>query len=646
MTEMRGAKIILTTAAVLSALSSQACTKVERSRIASKFPSPGQIAMAVGNSPLMQPVVSEPDDFSDVAYYTVRIQDTLMGSAVMAKRQESTTTEYFGEFKIGHRLGYAPLVTSIRLSAWGNGSKVKQVKQFVTVQNMDSIVFESEAAWAESQSGTLELVNGNPSLYLEQFGLTPDKPRSRPVVETAELTQHLPLFSSREGSRTKGVEIFNPLAGGFFSTSEIVSTSGRDGFAESARIPWFSGLTLDLRRDSEESIASLPNRMSQSMLELAWFSAPSTLQDDLRRLHRIAMNGVQFTRSAEKSVRKDFPQLPYLFHRKLFNFNKLCDRVTFEMSLAQSRRLSAEQALTQIGWLVRNTLAEDHRELPRSLVNSPELEILADDSKKWQWTRIISNILEQTQDELSQVLEIEGSQKVNVSVRMRSRQLARGSVVKGVLRSGALMMQHEVQNAGNLSVKPTSLEHLPLNILKPVKVALNQSTQERASIKAAQQTATTPFEFINGQAFAKGEFQTFSPLCEAFRGRIGLDLGQSRNELFSSNVVRGVWDESTRVQLIRQFARRASANSACRNIVLRAPGGLTTAARSELESFRKDILQTEMEFQISVGSNRTLRLVPGTYELVISSLVNGNILGRREIIIPQGHRKLVLNLQL
>ena len=163
---------------------------------------------------------------------------------------------------------------------------------------------------------------------------------------------------------------------------------------------------------------------------------------------------------------------------------------------------------------------------------------------------------------------------------------------------------------------------------------------------APQNIAKLPFEFINGQAFAKGRFPNLSPLCENFNGRVGLDLGHSRNDLFSSSIVRGVWDESTRVQLIRQFARRASANSSCRDIVLRAPGDLTTAAKSELESFRRDILQTEMEFQISVGSNRTVRLVPGSYELVLSSLVNGNILGKREIIIPQGHENLVLNLQL
>lgn len=647
MTDLRIARVFMTTTAVLSAISNQACTEAARSKIAAKFPTPGLIAMAVGNSTQAQPIASKPADFSDVAFYNLKVQDILMGSAVVAKRQESATTEYFGEFKIGHRLGYAPLVTSIRMSGWGSGDKIKQIKQFVTIQNLDSIVFESEAAWTEGPQGSLELVSGDPTLYLGQFGLSPEKPRIRVESEPASTVQLLPLFNPQPNANSRAAQIFNPLAGAFFSSSEMTLSPGQDGFADSIRIPWFSGLTLDFSRDSEKEIEQLPSRMSQSMLELAWFSAPSTIQDDLRQLQRIALNGTQFARSAEKTVRKEFPQLPYLFHRKLFNFNKLCDRVTFEMSLAQSRRLSAEQALTQIGWLVRNTLAEDHRELPRSLVNSPELEILADDSKKWQWARIISNILLQTNDELRQVLEIEESQKVNVSVRMRSRQLARGSVVKGMLRSGALLVQHEVQNAGNLAVKPSSLDHLPLNILQPVKVALNQSARESTALKASsQQTVSAPFEFINGQSFAKGEFQTFSTLCEAFRGRIGLDLGQSRNELFSSNIVRGVWDESTRVQLIRQFARRASANPACRSIVLRAPGGLTTAARSELESFRKDILQTEMEFQISVGSNRTLRLVPGTYELVISSLVNGSILGKREIIIPQGHQSLVLNLQL
>lgn len=647
MTNKRVAQWTMTTSAVLSALLSPACTEAERSRIAAHFPTPSFIAMAVGNEAPMRPVVAEPADFSDIAYYSLSMQGILMGSAVVAKREANGTTEYFSEFKVGHRLGYAPLVTSIRTSAWGSGEKIKQVKQFVNIQNVDSIVFESETAWTETPKGTLALTNGDPTLYLAQFGLSPEKPRVALEANTTDSTQVLPLFNPTNRQDPRRTQIFNPLTGEFFLASELNTTAGRDGFTESARIPWFSGLSLELKRETEDGIENLPSRMSQSMLELAWFSAPSTIQDDLRNLQRVAVNGVQFARNAEKTVRKEFPQLPYLFHRKLFNFNKLCDRVTFEMSLAQSRRLSAEQALTQIGWLVRNTLAEDHRELPRSLVNSPELEILADDSKMWQWARIITNILSQTNDELRQVLEIEESQKVNVSVKMRSRQLARGSVVKGVLRSGALMMQHEVQNAGNLAVKPTSLDHLPINILQPVKVALNQSTEKSTPLKTpSQQTMSAPFEFINGQSFAKGEFQTFSPLCEAFRGRIGLDLGQSRNELFSSNVVRGVWDESTRVQLIRQFARRASANPACRNIVLRAPGGLTTAARSELESFRRDILQTEMEFQISVGSNRTLRLVPGTYELVVSSLVNGNILGRREIIIPQGHQNLVLNLQL
>jgi hypothetical protein len=216
-----------------------------------------------------------------------------------------------------------------------------------------------------------------------------------------------------------------------------------------------------------------------------------------------------------------------------------------------------------------------------------------------------------------------------------------------MLRSGALHMHHQVESAGNQQLSASSLVSMPMSFLKPVKVAMNQSAQATPNLKSTVAQSVLPaFEFINGQAFAKGDFQTLSPVCETYRGRIGLDLGNSSNGLFSSAIVRGVWDESTRVQLIRQFARRASANPACRDIVLRAPGELTVAAKSELESFRKDILQTEMEFQISVGSNRSLRLVPGSYELVISSLVNGSILGKREIIIPQGHQNLVLNLQL
>ncbi|MFZ9519565.1 MAG: hypothetical protein ACO3A4_03730 [Silvanigrellaceae bacterium] len=624
-----------------------ACSNSSGNSVRGAFPAPGLVALAIGNPQPESPVVKAPSGFSNVTYYRVLVQGILLGSAVVGRSSTEPSQDLVLELKIAHRLGYAPLLSNIKMTGHSENGILAKADQSISVQHLDSVVFNSESEWRKDSADILKVTKGNPEEHLLRLGLRPSTGKTKISSTDKNIRFSLPFYAFKKTDNSSDPVILNPLNGLAISTADLSVKYATDGVADELNLPWFGGTSLQFVRDSADMIESLPSQMSQTPLELAWFSNPATIQDDLRTLQSIAIRAVQFSKSSEKLIRKDFPQLPYLFHRKLFNFAKLSDRITFELAMGQSRRLSAEQVLMQIGWVVRNSLAEDHRELPRSLVNSPELEVLADDAKKWQWAKIISNMLSQTSEELSQVLAIEDSQKVNVSVKMGAKSMARGSVVKGMLRSGRLLMRHQVESAGNQPLKPSSHVSLPTVLTQPLKVALNQTSQQSPVLKTtAKQTSIPPFEFVNGQSFAKGDFQTLSPLCESYQGRIGLDLGNSPNDLFSSTIVRGVWDESTRVQLIRQFARRASANPACREIVLRAPGELTTAAQSELESFRRDILQTEMEFQISVGSNRTVRLVPGSYELVISSLVNGSILGKREIIIPQGHENLVLNLQL
>ncbi|MEY4066118.1 MAG: hypothetical protein RIR26_2326 [Pseudomonadota bacterium] len=646
MTDSRTKIAMRASCAIALTVTALACSKKSGISMGSGFPAPGFVAWAIGSPQLPAPLVQTPSGFKENVFYKLSIQGIPVGTAVVSSRSAGPQTEFFSEIKLGHRLGYAPLITGLRMTAKTSEDSIQSAQQFYSVQHQNAFVMEDEVQWTLEQD-VLKQTKGNPFNYLSRIGLKPANSRKPNKAGENSKNIHFAFFEDAKNKGAADIQVLNPLNGKLFSRAETAVKFAGDGFADSLKLPWFDGISLEFTRDTEEAIQKLPSQMSQAMLELEWFSTPESIQDDLRGLQTIAVNGVNFARSSEKIVRKTFPQLPYLFHRKLFNFSKLCDRISYELNIAQSRRTPPEQLLSQIGWLLRNTLSEDHRELPRSLVNSPELEILADDAKKWQWARIISNMLKQTNDELRQVLAIEDSQKVNVAVKMNARHLARGSVVKGMLRSGALNVHHQIESAGTQPLSTTSLVSLPLNFVQPMKVALNQSLQNTPNLKAtAAQSVLPPFEFINGQAFAKGDFQSLSPLCETFRGRVGLDLGNSKNDLFASSVVRGVWDESTRVQLIRQFARQASANSSCRDIVLRAPGDLTTAAKSELESFRRDILQTEMEFQISVGSNRSLRLVPGKYDLVISSLVNGSILGKREIIIPQGHENLVLNLQL
>jgi len=610
------------------------------------FPAPGFVALAVDNPQPELPIVTAPSGFSDLAYYKLVVQGTTLGSAVIARSSAEPSQDIFAELKIAHRLGYAPLLSVIKFSGHTNQSILSSAQQTINVRHNESSVYQDSSEWTKNADAPLSLSKGTPLNFLAKLGLKPYSGKNQSLNSGTNIQYTSPFFDPQKFVGKNNLRVLNPLTGLPLSTAELSAKFANDGFAEEFKLPWFGGISLQFIRESSESFEKLAAQLPQMPIELAWFSDAQSLPEDIRRLQAIALTGTQFSRNSEKTIRKNLPQLPYLFHRKLFNFNKLCERVAAEISAGLSHRLSSEQLLTQIGWVIRNNLAEDHRELPRSLVNSPELEVLADDSKKWQWAKIIANMLFRTHEELSQILDIEDSQKVNVTVRVSSRSLARDSVIKGMLRSGRLVMRQQVESTSTQMLSPSSLLRLPSDFLQPLKVAMNQNSSAAALQTTAKRASPASFEFINGQSFAKGEFPQLSPLCENFQGRVGLDLGTGQNDLFSSSIVRGVWDESTRVQLVRQFSRRASANSACREVVLRTSGELANAAKSELESFRRDVLQTEMEFQISIGANRTVRLVPGTYELVLSSLVNGSILGKREIIIPQGHDNLMLNLQL
>ena len=589
-------------------------------------------AFANSQSANANPLVQKIPDSKMSAFYLVSVQGVPLGTAAAAQNELDAIGPAQFEMRLLHRVGHATLVTSY-------AGKLNTSKDETSYSTSISIAENEKEIGAEkllwNVSGTnLQLKNGNPARLPALLGLALDgRSTNQNMVWNAQSST---LFFKRVSLPPAQAMIFSPFTGETLTDDALGAKYESDGFLKSASVPWYGGIRLDFERVTQANLAIKADRMSRAPSELAWFSTEGKLRDDFRQLGDGAESCLRFAVDAERMVKREFPQLPYLVHRKLFNVRNLCELVSYELKRGNSSA-APFAALDKLMKPVRVMLTEDRRELPRAFVSSPEIDVLNDDTRRWQWAKIISHLIRKTHEEMSEILAIEQSQKANVIMKITIDKLTRGSIAKGTLRLQSSVLTQVVELANDKKMKPQSWTRIPDSLSKTIKLALAPGAN---SEKLSTPSSKVPFELLNGQAFASGEVTSLETICEQYQGRVGLDLGNSEGRIFSSNVVRGVWDQASRLELVREFARRATANPACKSLVVHVPSELYSAAGAELDVFRKDILQTESEFQITNGSSRRIRLAPGTYEMVLSSLVNGNVLGKRLIVIPEGKENL------
>lgn len=571
------------------------------------------------------PLIPEKPDSKMAAYYSVTIQGVALGTVSVGQNKIENPGPNSFEMKLIHRIGFASLVSKIE-GQWDTGTPESRFLQKVSLSTQHDTITEHQAEW-NLLDGTATQTQGSPTT-LAALVSVPIDAKDKKAIVTSDSALTLPFFSPPHGPSHKEIRIFSPFTGEIFSAEGIQAKFDADGFLNSAAIPWYGGLSLEFKRYTRDELLKVVDDYIQNPVELAWFSGASRFQADLKQLTDDAENCQQFAADAENLVKRKLPQVPYLVHRKIYNFRMLCASLGSVLR-SPIGRSTPENALQGLIRSTRLALTEDTREQPRAFVQSPEINVLKDESRRWQWVKIVSHLLRQTHEELSQLLAIEQAQKSNVAIRVTLDKLTHGSVVKGLLRSNNLALKQDVEVAVDGRMKATSWTSLPAALLKPIKHQGHSQSAE--PLKVAD-----TFELLNGQAFARADLTALGLICEHFNGRVGIDLGDAPNTILSSSVSRGVWDQLTRVQLIREFARRSASHPSCRQVTFRVPGHLQLAALAEISAFKKDNLQTESEFQISNGSYKRMRLVPGSYNLVLSSLVTGAVLSRKEIIIPEG----------
>jgi hypothetical protein len=58
-------------------------------------------------------------------------------------------------------------------------------------------------------------------------------------------------------------------------------------------------------------------------------------------------------------------------------------------------------------------------------------------------------------------------------------------------------------------------------------------------------------------------------------------------------------------------------------------------AQQVLDAFRAEVMQTNQELQLTNSRLRNLNLIPGRYEIFVSSMVNGTLLDRFEFDVKR-----------
>jgi hypothetical protein len=574
----------------------------------STFPEESK-SQAMAQTSWMSPLKFISSAISSPKIYSISLSGATMGTAFWDSSQERVTA---WEFRLVHRMGPTSLFSV--LSSKIEGECDLQFK----ITSTDGTGFQWEDGWSSAPTATSGEAP-KPGWYLGEWW---KMFQTRSQLTSKDLPTHKPC-SFPGGTQPKSFALINPFQG--------IPMEG-----EQAQ-PWLSfnasqgsenPLPLLLKGDFGFEISEHPPAQSREKMEKwiaqptdpSFFSTQVSLNTDLDILQHTVEQALIFVEESEKVLKQKITHVPYLVIRKFVNFKRYAGRL--EQVLTQASL--PPQSLVNLGTAVDTVLNEDIRELPRSFSHSAELFLLADPTKAWMFPKILTKVILNAHTELSQILAIEQEQKRPIHLHFQLDKLVSGSIIKGVLVAKRMDHQFDFRVVDSPSKSPALLHQL----LKPIPFA-------KGGAVPATLEKHDPI-MLDGQLFARGNWQALGEHCKKFRGQVGLDLSDAEPALLFEGNVRGIWDTQNRLIVLREFLKKVSIYNNCKKILIKVNESLKFPANAELTSFQQDVFQTQREFQATNGSTLTLRTIPGIYEVVLTSLVNGQLLHRQQIEIEEG----------
>ncbi len=531
-------------------------------------------------------------------FYGLSISGIPVGIAATAIKDEKIgATEL--DMRILMRSGGTPLVMQLQ-------SELFEEKNIKTIKMKSSYAYRKEVfgntEWSWTFDSDKMIAQGKPV----SLGSLLTGTQTAENYQTITRTPNTFFFPFQPKNTSQDKSLFStPFSGDVFSISALNAKFDTEPMPTSFSFPMSDGVRIEFSRKEKSLAKNYIDEIRSNNIDPAWFSSERSLESDIRNLQKSVKEGADFIESTEREIKRKTPGIPYLLHRKLVNYSSLCKRVLDTLATQESHRTSNDHLFGEIAQDFLLIQKEAQRELPSTLAVSPELAIFGKPPLQWQYIRAANHIVRKTHSEVASLLAVDQERKTNLELTISAIKQER----KAVLRA-------------NLRAKKSTL-----------RVSLETVSENNKEASNAKKNPS----LVDGKFFvlATNPEVILESICQKEQGSITVDLADRENFIVRSDLARGIWDESTRNKILAEFLNRVAAVSNCTHISARVPARMEREARSTIEIFRHDVVQTENEFQVSNGKTTRLKTFPGVYELTLTSFVTGKLIGKQEINVEE-----------
>lgn len=403
------------------------------------------------------------------------------------------------------------------------------------------------------------------------------------------------LFYLSRTSSKRDEKIFVPFTNDYRQRNELDLQYDEDGFLKHGVLRVSDTLPLSFERIDREKLGAENKKGVDDLVDFSILQSLQSNASEIKNLSGVLDSCRLDLDALHKDMLKYLPEGSYLLYRKVINLRSFCKSISGDLSVSKdfldNRRLSS---------YIQKFLKENPKELPYAISNSQEISLLKNQTVSFLWPRILGALVKTSTEELKNHYLLERNRKSVLGIELSVKNLQQHAVVRAQLQLISPLISFQVENAVPAAMQPNA------------------------------------GHYVNGQTFAQDPKMDLDALCASNQGRIGVDLGDAAPVFFSSNLLRGGWDDLGRLEVARQFAIAAVSSKNCQAIQLRAPSRLANALNQKIKQFKSDYLGFENELLLSNQMRKKIGVFPGKYRMTVTSILSGSVISMHEFYVGPG----------
>lgn len=396
----------------------------------------------------------------------------------------------------------------------------------------------------------------------------------------------------------KNLKVFVPFLDSYESFDAINSKYDSDGFLKHGVLKSDGTLFFSFDRIDENQYLSRNNKNRNNLIDFSLLKSIKDKKSEIENLSLILSSCKLDLDFLHREMLKSIPEGSYLLYRRLINMTNFCKNTEAEIRSKKSIDLPEDYVFLSKN--IKDLLKENHKELPYAILNSPDLFLLDNSKISFIWPRIIGDLVKNSLFELRKHFELEKKRKSILGIQLDVKNLQPHAVVRARVQLISSSVQFQVEHAAVSS--------------KPIQKSF----------------------FVKGQEFAQNQNIDLEKFCVINKGQVGIDLSDAPPVVLNSNLIKGLWDDSSRLEVARQFAIAAVSARGCNQIQFRAPTHLDYALNQKLNQFKSDYLGVDNELLLSNKMQKKIWVIPGKYRLVVISILSGTVISTHEFNVDAG----------